>query len=224
MYHRRVPIEPSMHGLAVVGMNVRPAQQGADQTGAACFVPDETAAAERAVATLVGLGHRRIAHISEAPTAGVASALRVDGYQRAMAAAGLGDEVVVVRTNHEETASDGAERLSHHLLTSRRRPTAIFAFNDQMAIGIYRTARRLGIEIPTGLSVIGFDDQRLIATELRPTLTTMALPHYDMGKLAAMALLDRIGERTDGNPARGITLVACPLRRRDSIGSPAPGG
>jgi len=74
------------------------------------------------------------------------------------------------------------------LLARSPRPTAIFACNDEMAAGVFKTAYRLGIRIPEELSVVGFDDSPL-AARLWPSLTTVRLPIRDMGRLAASKLL-----------------------------------
>ncbi len=114
MYHKRVPLEPTMRGLVAVGMNVRP-----ESGDAPSFVPDELGAAEAAVRTLVECDHQRIVHITEPPNGGLARGLRVQGYEQAMASAGLGTAALVVETEPDEEFSDGAERISHQLLDRR---------------------------------------------------------------------------------------------------------
>ena len=105
------------------------------------------------------------------------------------------------------------------LLARPDRPTAIFAFNDMRAVGIYRAARRLGLRIPEDLSIVSIDDQENIASELSPGLTTIALPHYDMGLLSTETLLDAL---TQGRPPTpGVTLVPSPAIVRGSIAAPA---
>lgn len=217
MYHKRVSLEPTLRGLVAVGMNVRP-----ESGDAPSFVPDELGAAEVAVRTLVECDHQRIVHITEPPNRGLARGLRVQGYEQAMASAGLGTTALVVETEPDEEFSDGAERISHQLLTGDQPPTAFFTFNDRMAVGIYRTARRLGLDIPRDLSVIGFDDQVMVATELRPMLTTMALPHYEMGHRAATVLLDAIAEEDSPAATRGGAALPCPLVLRGSVGTASP--
>lgn len=66
------------------------------------------------------------------------------------------------------------------LLDLPNRPTALFCFNDRMAMGAYYAAAERALRIPHDLSIIGFDNQDLIANGLRPRLTTIELPHYDM--------------------------------------------
>jgi LacI family transcriptional regulator len=74
--------------------------------------------------------------------------------------------------------------------------------HDRMAMGAYRAAAELGLRIPADLSVIGFDNQELIAGGLYPGLTTVALPHYEMGQWAMRTLLRRL-QRRDRNAATG---------------------
>jgi LacI family transcriptional regulator len=85
-----------------------------------------------------------------------------------------------------------------------------------MAVGAYWAARRRGLDIPRDLSIVGYDDQQLIAPDQDPPLTTIALPHYEMGRWAMEVAL--------GVRARGDTdathLMECPVIRRDSVGPP----
>jgi LacI family transcriptional regulator len=81
-----------------------------------------------------------------------------------------------------------------------------------MAVGAYEALKERGLEIPDDVSVLGFDDMEL-AEHLRPALSTLALPHYDMGRWACERLL---GEQRD--PVR--ELWHCPARLRDSVGPP----
>src|SRR6185369_7321949 len=96
------------------------------------------------------------------------------------------------------------------LLALNPRPTAIFASNDEMAAGVYRTANRLGLAIPGDLSIVGFDDGPL-ASRLLPSLTTIRLPIRELGRLAANKLLHP--EAPGGIPdllAKGDAHVAAP--------------
>ncbi|MFV2074223.1 MAG: substrate-binding domain-containing protein, partial [Thermoanaerobaculales bacterium] len=107
----------------------------------------------------------------------------------------------------------GGWEVASSLLASADPPTALFCFNDQMAMGAYRAIAECGLRIPQDISVVGFDDQVLIAPWLVPSLTTMALPHYAMGRWAVEFLVGH-GE---GAPQH---RVACPRVDRDSVAPP----
>jgi LacI family transcriptional regulator len=95
-------------------------------------------------------------------------------------------------------------------------PTAIFLSNDMMAVGAYDALKERGLRIPDDVSVVGYDD-REIAQFMRPPLTTVVLPHYEMGLQAAEALIE--GHlRPDGRQPQ--IKVECPLVDRDSVGPP----
>jgi LacI family transcriptional regulator len=119
--------------------------------------------------------------------------------------------------------SDWGEYAARELLQRPDRPTAIFAYNDRTALGVYRAARDLGLGIPEDLSVVGFDDQILVAAELRPELTTVALPHYSLGRLAAETLLEVVSAENaaDVKQPSGTVLVPCPMVHRKSVGPPS---
>ena len=93
-------------------------------------------------------------------------------------------------------------------------PTGVFCFNDQMAMGAYEAIKQHGRSIPDDIAVVGFDNHELIAAELRPSLTTLELPHYAMGQWAVEHLL---ASSTDGPvPASVQHKLACPLVERES--------
>lgn len=147
---------------------------------------DNVAAARQAVEHLIGLGHRRIAHIS-GPVPEVMSIKRRDGYRSAMRDAGL-------------AIPDGYEQRGDYLLQSGRDacqrllslaepPTAIFLANDEMAFGAIHELRRMGRDVPGDVSVVGFDDLYL-SEAFFPPLTTVAQPRAEIGKRAMGLLLD----------------------------------
>lgn len=213
MYHRVLDFGSLTRGVPTVGLDAV-----STDPQVPCFVPDDFAAARVAVHLLIEQGHRRIAHISEPVGDGVARQLRLDGYRAALADAGLGEgQVVVPQWIH--LGSRSAEIAAMDLLDSPDRPTAVFAFNDIAAMGVYHAARRLELAIPHDLSVVGFDDHENVASELYPALTTMSLPHRTMGRLAATALLARLGVVDEPLPS-GATRVECPPVIRDSVGPP----
>lgn len=97
------------------------------------------------------------------------------------------------------------------------RPTALFCFNDRMAMGAYDALRNLGLSIPGDVAVVGFDNQEVIAASLYPALTTMELPYYQMGRWAVDELLRLLaqGEPDSETPVR--YKIDCPLISRDSV-------
>lgn len=208
MYHRTLDFGVNTRGLPTFGFN-------AVAKGGAGFVPDEVGAAQQAVSLLTAQGHRRIAHITEQATDGLARDLRIQGFRQGLADAGIPDGPVLETNSGASSPSVGAELLAMEVLAGDERPTAIFAYTDLMALGVYRAAHRLGISIPDDLSIVGFDDQEHVASELSPGLTTMALPHYEMGKRATQALLDSI--TAGGPPQPGTILVPCPVVERGSV-------
>jgi DNA-binding LacI/PurR family transcriptional regulator len=168
---------------------------------------DDRGAARGAAQHLIDLGHRRIGLVSLpfAPDGygGAAGAERqaaarfhcnlerLRGYRDALEAAGIDWADVAI----EERAPHGREagrRAAGALLDRARRPTALLAMSDELAIGALRAAEDRGIAVPSELSVVGFDDTPA-ASDARPALTTVRQRHEDKGTAAARLLLDRDG-------------------------------
>src|SRR5207253_2649323 len=146
--------------------------------------------ADQAMRHLLALGHRRIAIIT-GPHGWVATEDRRRGYHAALAAAGiLPDPELEVESNFE---IDGGEQAANLLLDLPEPPTAIFAFNDNHAIGTLRAARARGLRVPDDLSIVGFDDVEH-ATIVSPTLTTVRQPLAEMGR-TAVNMLQRLLDR-----------------------------
>jgi LacI family transcriptional regulator len=149
---------------------------------------DEKAAYEMTL-HLQGLGHTRIGfvkgHVDHAATP-----LRHQGFQRAMRDAGLEVRPEWVQSGNFSFRSGigAAERL----LNLAERPTAIFATNDDMALGVMTVASRMGLSLPKQLSVAGFDDSP-IAQVVWPQLTTVRQPVERMAYEAATMLIDELG-------------------------------
>ncbi|SHF08835.1 transcriptional regulator, LacI family [Kaistia soli DSM 19436] len=162
-------------------------------------VPDEERGGHNVGVHLIELGHRRIAYLTLAP--GIeATRLRQEGFVRAMREAGMVvPDPVAFAGQRFAGAFDPEEAFAAacRLLGRPDRPTAIFCGNDELAIQVYNAAIGLGLTIPDDLSVVGFDDHRLISTALRPLLTTVALPYVAMGRLAVDVLLDAESDRPD---------------------------
>ncbi|RXZ44353.1 substrate-binding domain-containing protein, partial [Agromyces binzhouensis] len=142
------------------------------------------------------------------------------GFERALARAGLDPTAALVA---EGTSDAAGGRVAARRLLDRPpgdRPTAVFCFNDQMAMGVYQVAAALGLDIPGDLSVIGVDDLDLVAEALDPGLTTVALPHREMGRWGMTTLLGLIDEREV--PGSEPLLLRCELVERGSVGPPSP--
>jgi len=149
-----------------------------------------TSGADQAMRHLLGLGHRRIAAIT-GPDGWVATEDRRRGYHAALAAAGiLPVPALEVESDFE---IGGGERAADALLDLADPPTAIFAFNDNLAIGAIQAARARGLRVPEDLSIVGFDDSEH-ATIAWPALTTVRQPLAEMGR-TAVSLLTRLIER-----------------------------
>lgn len=179
------------------------------------IVPDEEQGVRDAVNHLIEAGHRRIAMINDDESERVAATLRLRAYRTALVDAGItpDDDLVVVAP----TVTRGADAAAARLLDLAEPPTAIFCFNDERAAGVYREALRRGLRIPADLSVVGFDNLELIAEQLEPPLTTVQLPHAEMG---AWAVDVALGNRVEPGPFP--VRQRCPLIVRASVGPPQP--
>jgi len=134
---------------------------------------------------LLSLGHRRIGAIT-GPRAYLASNERLNGYEGALAAAGvLPDPAMMLESTFD---IEGGAKAAARLLDAADPPTAIFAFNDDSAIGALRVARERGIRVPEELSIVGFDDSEVSAI-VTPALTTVRQPMAEMGRMAVSLLM-----------------------------------
>jgi LacI family transcriptional regulator len=171
------------------------------------------AGAKAATDHLLALGHRRIAHIA-GPRTWAATEERIEGYHGALAAAGVlpSDELLA----EGDFEIPGGHEAAGRLLDLLEPPTAIFAANDNMAVGVLRAARERGLGVPEDLSVVGFDDTEL-AQSVTPALTTVRQPLAELGR-TAVNLLTRMIERQRVEALR--VELATRLVVRDSTGPP----
>jgi len=143
------------------------------------------AGADQAMKHLLSLGHTRIAAIT-GPRGWKATEDRRRGYYAALAAAGImPDPELEVESNFE---LGGGAAAAEQLLALPVPPTAIFCFNDNMAVGAMQTARMRGVGIPEDLSIVGFDDLEE-AEIVTPALTTIRQPLAEMGRIAVSLLM-----------------------------------
>ena len=101
-------------------------------------------------------------------------------------------------------------------------PTAIFCANDRIAMGVYDALKEKGLRIPEDVSVVGFDNQELIAAHSRPPLTTVQIPYYEMGAWAVGQLIDAKSKANQS--AFGPVALECPLVLRASVDRPVESG
>ena len=173
-------------------------------------VPSEVAGGHAATNFLLRAGHRRIGYINGEPSM-EASRQRLRGYRQALTTADLPFDPELVRNGNWQPAS-GYEN-THALMRLPSRPSAIFCGNDLMALGCYEALRELGLKIPDDVAVMGYDD-REIARHLHPPLTTVVLPHFEMGTIAAELLFD-MAARLAARPDQ--IKVECPIVERKSV-------
>ena len=213
MYHRTVSLPPNLQATPAVLIDAT------DRAGIVpAVVPDEVGGAVAAVTHLVEAGHTRIGFLNNDDDV-PATHLRLAGYRRVLEQHGIPfDESLVLQSPSETLPGYG---LARELLARPDRPTALFCYNDRMAMGAYRAASELGLDIPRDLSVVGFDNQELIAANLFPGLTTVALPHYEMGAWAVETLVRLLDDETAPRAlADEPTLLDCPLVVRESVAAP----
>lgn len=148
----------------------------------------DAAGAAQAARHLASLGHTKIAHI-HGPKSFRSAHERMNGFILGLSEFSL--ELKPELTVEAGYTFDSGELAANQLLSGRVRPTAIFAGNDEMAIGVYAAARKAGLTIPEDLSVVGFDDTPM-AGRITPGLTTVRLPIRDMGREAAKLLLRKL--------------------------------
>ncbi|MFN8593386.1 MAG: LacI family DNA-binding transcriptional regulator [Thermomicrobiales bacterium] len=166
-----------------------------------------------ATAHLVALGHRRIGCITGLPNS-ILNETRLRAFRQALESAGLAADPEMIREGDYTTASGMRE--TGAMLALEKPPTAIFAFNDLMALGAMRIAQERGRRIPDDLAIIGFDGLPLTA-DLFPPLSTVVQPVPEMGAAAISMLLERIGDSALGE-ARVRTFPARVVARASTLG------
>jgi LacI family transcriptional regulator len=151
----------------------------------ASIVPAERRGGEAATKALLDHGHRRIAFIKGESWMD-ASSQRMEGFERAMRAAGMEIDPTLVRQGN--FLPSGGRAATLELMHGATRPDAIFCANDLMAVGCYEALKELGERPGETIAVMGYDDQE-IAQHLSPALSTVLLPHREMGQWCATRLL-----------------------------------
>lgn len=207
MFHRPVRVPAALREISTVLLDCF-----VEDRRMPSVVPDEYEGGLRATKYLIDKGHRRIGFINNIDDI-PATFGRLEGYKSAMATAGIPYEAELVY--RDQSIQEGGYRGAIQLLQQQNRPTALFCFNDRMAMGAYDAIRKLNLQIPQDVAVMGFDNQELIAGHLYPSLTTMELPHYQMGSWAARHLVEILAESENGIPMQH--KIECRLVERESV-------
>ncbi|HXG16287.1 MAG TPA: LacI family DNA-binding transcriptional regulator [Calidithermus sp.] len=197
-------------GIPIVAMN-----PDVELPGVVTLRIDNAAAARAMTEYLLGLGHRRIGFLDGIPDL-LRCRERLAGYRAALEAAGVAFDPEAVERG--DFTYEAAYHATAKLLARQPMLTAVFAGNDLMAIGAVAAALDLGRRVPDDLSVVGFDDIDLAAV-VRPALTTIHQPNYEMGALAAELILRAEGRRRPASQIMATRLVV-----RQSAGPPARAG
>ncbi|MFN8458703.1 MAG: LacI family DNA-binding transcriptional regulator [Anaerolineae bacterium] len=168
---------------------------GYDPNPDAYFVhSDDETGAKEVTHHLLAKGHRRIGIINGPPTGAVAALQhRLLGHQQALNEAGLEfDPRLMV---HGDYTRPSGQLATETLLALAEPPTAIFAFNDRMAMGAIRAVNLVGLRVPEDVAVVGFDDIPT-AADFNPALTTVSQPARTMGQVAAQILFELMAGKT----------------------------
>ena len=179
---------------------------------------ENISASQKAVEYLFGLGHRRVAHFA-GPAYSTHSEERVAGVHRAYSSSNLvfgADDIVQAGAHFED-----GYRCGHALFQSRSerdRPTGVTCYNDLVAMGLCKALSELGIRCPEEVSVVGFDDIKF-CENLKVPLTTVRVPKFEMGNLAAQMLIRHIESKQAVTPQK--VYLEATLVVRNSAAPPA---
>jgi LacI family transcriptional regulator len=177
---------------------------------------DNFAGTQGAIEHLIDRGHRHIGLVGVNSDSPPDILERREGYLAALRAHGITHSYIEEGPLHRERGYTAAQRL----LGRAPQLTAIFACNDDTAMGVMNAAHDMGLSVPDDLSIVGFDDIDL-AKEVRPALTTVHVPKTWLGRLGVRHLIERA--QHPGQPQLTVT-VATHLVERESVAAPRPTG
>lgn len=201
---RRITPSPLLDARNTVLLNCH-----SDDRAFTTVVPSETLGGYSATEALIAAGRNRIAFIGGEEWM-EAAADRMKGYRNALASHGLPVEEDLIRQGG--FLPSGGYQATRALMDLAKPPDGIFCANDLMAVGAYEALKERGKQIPRDISVVGYDDQE-IARHLNPPLSTVLLPHREMGQWAVDWLLT--SGKAD-NPLPKVFRLECPFVRRSS--------
>ncbi|MBR9911428.1 MAG: LacI family transcriptional regulator [Gammaproteobacteria bacterium] len=209
-HHKTIHITQSFEQCPLVLVNCFD-----DQRKYPSIVPDDRQGSYDLTRRLLALGHKNIAFVM-LPEDMVATRLRRQGFEEAMHEAGaeINPKWMIYSTvRRPPDTLQWLRSVLETMLAPRKRPTAILCGNDKMAFRMLMQLHAMGLEVPKDVSVVGYDDFRLISESTVPGLTTAALPYYQMGVRAAELALSLT---TSKARPRAIEAIHCDLIVRDS--------
>lgn len=206
---------PLLHRLHEQNVRMVLVNRRTDDLDVPSVLPDDTAGVMLAMRHLAELGHTRILHLA-GPQTTSSGVLRANAYRAAVREHGLADDPALVAVCDYWSEEEGARAL-RQVLDAGVEFTAILAGNDLIALGCYDVIAERGIACPEELSVVGFNDMPFL-DKLRPPLSSVAVPQYELGAEAARMLLERFTE--PDRPARSV-LLPLSLVLRGSTAEPA---
>ena len=177
---------------------------------------DNRNAMRRLTEEVLQLGHRDVAFIAADAETNDRVAERVRGVVEAMQHAGLPDECLMIHRTRYGIETGAAAFVE--AMRGPRRPSVVMCANDVLAVGAVKQARSMGLKVPHDVSITGFDDIEL-SRVTDPEIATVRVPHREMGRRAARALIDHL---ESGTELRSINLKP-ELCLRASLGA-APNG
>lgn len=217
-----VILTPSTHTQAhrelLQGLSVVEVDRSSGLSGIHSVQVDNVGSSRAAIKYLTDLGHRRIAAIF-GPLEISTSAARLEGYQLALQDAGIAFDAELIRYGDYREASGYRAALDLLSGGTAQRPTALFASSLEMNVGVVRATQQLGLQLPRDLSLLGFDDARIL-TVVQPTVTVMAQPSYQLGAEACHMLIRLLKHPHDRRNTQQVRLPT-QLIVRQSTGPPS---
>lgn len=213
MYHQEIEAPAYFKGQKFVLLDCIDSKREYDSV-----VPQEYEGAVGAMEHLIQQGHSKIAHLTTIEKT-IAGAERLRAYKDVLIKNNIEVHPEYIVQANGSNSIDGYHAMKS-LLEQKNPPTAIFCYTDRIAMGAYEAIAEAGLSIPKDISVVGFDNQLNIADALRPGLTTVQLPHYEMGAWAVNRLLATIDPENSESLEPQHVRIACPLVVRSSVAPP----
>ena len=210
MYHRVVVPAAGEVSIPTVLVNSHPE----DGYAYPSIEPDDYGGSYDLTRHLIALGHRRIGYIRLNPLL-LGANQRLDAFLAAAQAGGIPEDDLIIRLGMEGPVgreTNYVYREALDILSMPNRPTALVCGNDEMALQAYLAALSLGLRVPDDITIVGFDDFRTVSLGLKPELTTVALPYYDLGWQGA-DMLDQLVQGKGSETERRILKCLVVARR-----------